>query len=313
MKLELIKKNISPLDVAFDSQASAEELDYFRFFNIDFENHFEGLSHNFGNIQSSGYDIAVHYYQLADAEGSCFIVHGYYDHSGLYGKIIEYCLKRKMSVVIFDLPGHGLSTGEQASINSFSEYQTVLSNVVEKLAKTAPKPWYAIGQSTGGAILMDFMLSAREPVFAKTVLLAPLLRPTRWPVLALAHNVVNLVTSHLSRRFVKNSHDVEFLEFLENRDPLQARKLSLQWVTAMKHWIKYFLHLRVSDEAPLIIQGKEDTTVDWQYNIQEIQKKFPNSKLYYLNNGRHHLANESEEIMLKTYSAMDMYFDVFIH
>lgn len=312
-KLEVLAGNIKRLDLSGDVEASESECEYFRHYGIDFENRFPELNHHFGCIESVPYSIAAHYYDLKDAEGTCFIVHGYYDHSGLYGRLIEYCLKRKLSVVIYDLPGHGLSSGEQANIPSFLDYQTVLSRVVDLFSPVAPRPWNAIGQSTGGAILMDFLLSAREPVFAKTVLLAPLVRPASWSRIVLLNRLVGVFVNRLTRRFAKNSHDNNFLEFLKNGDPLQSRYLPLTWVTALKQWINYFEHLRFVDYAPLIIQGKEDETVDWRYNVSAIQKKFPNSKLYYLQDGRHHLANEDEAILTKLYSAMDMYFDVFKH
>jgi lysophospholipase len=313
IKLKSLASNIKRLDLSGDVESTEFEREYFRYYGIAFEEKFPELKHSFGCVESAPHSIATHYYDLKDAEGTCFIVHGYYDHSGLYGRLIEYCLKRKLSVVIYDLPGHGLSSGERASISSFSEYQAVLSRVVELFTSVAPQPWNAIGQSTGGAIVMDFLLSAREPVFVNTVLLAPLLQPASWRRTILLHRLVSVFVNKLTRRFAKNSHDKSFLDFVKNGDPLQPRHLPLTWVTALKQWINYFEHLRFVDYAPLIIQGKEDETVDWKYNVPAIQKKFPNSKLYYLKDGRHHLANESEEILTNIYSAMDMYFDVFKH
>ncbi len=313
IKLEALAGNLRRLDLSGAAEVSDAEREYFRYYGIDFEDRFPELKHHFGSIESAPYSIAAHYYDLKDAEGTCFIVHGYYDHSGLYGRLIEYCLKRKLSVVIYDLPGHGLSSGERANISSFSNYQTVLSHVVDLFSSVAPLPWSAIGQSTGGAILMDFLLSARAPVFAKTVLLAPLVQPASWSRTILLHRIVSIFVNRLTRRFAKNSHDSHFLDFVKNSDPLQARYLPLTWVTALKQWINYFEHLRFVDYAPLIIQGKEDETVNWKYNVPLIQKKFPNSKLYYLKDGRHHLSNEDETILTKIYSAMDMYFDVFKH
>lgn len=311
IKLDELAGNIKRLDLSAEVAASESEREYFRHYGIDFEDRFPGLKHHFGCIDCASYSIAAHYYDIKEAEGTCFIVHGYYDHSGLYGRIIEYCLKRKLSVVVYDLPGHGLSSGEQSTIPSFSDYQAVLSDVVDWFSSVAPKPWNAIGQSTGGAILMDFLLSAREPLFAKTVLLAPLVRPVSWPRTKLFHRMAGVFFNKIPRRFAKNSHDNNFLEFLKTNDPLQSRHLPLTWVTALKQWINYFEHLRFVEYAPLIIQGKEDKTVDWKYNIPAIQKKFPNSKLYYVNEGRHHLSNEDELILTKLYAAMDIYFDVF--
>ena len=50
------------------------------------------------------------------------ISHGYYDHAGLYGHLIEHLLSRGWSVAIFDQIGHGLSSGSRAEIQHFDQY-----------------------------------------------------------------------------------------------------------------------------------------------------------------------------------------------
>ena len=311
MNLDALKAHIKLLDVSCKPATSDAERDYFRHYGINFEEQSDNVVHHFGHFQANHFDIVAHYFEHAQARATCFIVHGYYDHAGLYGKLIDYCLQRKYSVVIFDLPGHGLSTGERAAINSFADYQQALQSVLFKFDGVAPSPWYAIGQSTGSAILMDFILSGGGDAFAKTVLLAPLYRPAGWTAGRRLHTVVSPFLKRIRRKFANNSHDQQFLELLNYRDPLQSRYLSLRWVSALKNWMRHFDNLPVSDYAPLVIQGKEDTTVDWHHNLPVIEQKFPRAKIYFLREGRHHLANESEDIRGKIYSAMDLYFDNF--
>ena len=49
------------------------------------------------------------------------ISHGYYDHAGLYGYLIEHLLSRGWNVAIFDQIGHGLSSGSRAEIQDFDQ------------------------------------------------------------------------------------------------------------------------------------------------------------------------------------------------
>ena len=310
MNFKKLAADIKPLDLTLKPAISAAEQDYFRFYGLDFEARYVGLKHYFGHFPCGRFDIVAHYFEPKDAVKTCFIVHGYFDHAGLYKHIIEYCLQRNFAVVIYDLPGHGLSTGEPASIHNFSDYQDVLQHVVLYFKDVAPRPWYAIGQSTGAAILMDFLLSGGENVFTKTVLLAPLVRPKRWWLSKIAHSVVRYFVKNISRTFTANSHDHDFLEWVRNEDPLQSRFLPLQWVTALKQWLQYFYRLPAIDYTLLVIQGKQDDTVDWKYNLSAIQKKFNKARLFYINTGRHQLANESDEVRQLMYSAMDIYFDV---
>lgn len=309
MNLQSLKANIKTLDPSIAPATSDAERDYFRHYNINFEEQLADIKHHFGHLDCGRFDLVVHYYEPVDVVATCFILHGYFDHAGLYGHVIEYCLRRHYAVVIFDLPGHGLSTGEPGSIASFQDYQFALRSVMAFFDGVASQPWYAIGQSTGGAILMDLVLSNSDAPFERMVLLAPLYRPTGWTSGRIMHAFAYPLVKKLRRSFQPNSHDDRFLDFVEHRDPLQCRYLSLTWVAALKQWIKHFDKLPATSFAPLIVQGKRDGTVDWQRNLPVIQGKFPNATLFFIQQGFHHLANESDEIRNTMFSAIDLYLD----
>jgi alpha-beta hydrolase superfamily lysophospholipase len=309
MDIDALATHIKHLDLSVKPATSDGERDYFRHYRINIEENYPNVTHHFGHFPSGRFDIVAHYFELKGATQTCFILHGYYDHAGLYGHIIEYCIKKNFSVVIYDLPGHGLSTGKQACISDFSDYQSVLKDVISVFSKVAPKPWHVISQSTGAAVLMDYLLTEKESCFSKTVFLAPLLRPVQWRMSLVMYEMTKLCLKSVPRRFSSNSNDQSFIDFLKGRDPLQAQHLSMRWVGSLKRWIKRYKSLAPSDYAPLIIQGEKDGTVDWQRNIPQIKEKFPGAKVLYLKDGRHHLANESEEIREKVFSAMDIYFD----
>lgn len=309
LNLDELAAAIKTLDVTVTPSHSDVEKNYFRFYGINFEERYREVRHYFGHFPCGRFDTVAHYYQHQNARGTCFLVHGYYDHSGLYGHLIDYCLKRQLSVVIYDLPGHGLSMGQRASIDDFAQYQEVLLGVLSYFKPHVATPWYAIGQSTGAAILMDFLLSGGRDVFSKTVLLAPLVRPALWPLSSLAHSVASIFVRHIKRQFKANSHDTQFSDFLATQDPLQCKVLPMQWISALKRWLRYFIRLPAIEYRLLIIQGKQDTTVDWQFNLPVVLKKFINAKVFYLKNARHQLVNESEAIRMRMYSAMDLYFD----
>ncbi|MDB6063411.1 MAG: hypothetical protein JWM78_3514 [Verrucomicrobiaceae bacterium] len=310
---ERLHQQIRAFSVAEPFQPGDAERDYFRYYHIDFENSIDGVEHYFGHFNSGKYDIVVHYYaRAANAEikpaGTCFIFHGYFDHAGLYGHVIQYCLQRNLNVVIYDLPGHGLSTGERNSIPAFSDYVAVMKDCLKLFQDVAPAPWHAIGQSTGAGILMDYQLQELAPGFDKIVLLAPLVRAAEWRFIKLAYWVGQKFLERVPRRFAVNSNNKDFLNFLEHADPLQTRYISVRWVDAMLRWESRFDHFNPSDKAVLILQGQRDTTVDWRYNIPFIRKKFPKAKYLPLQDAYHQLVNESPEILAKVFAAMDMYF-----
>ncbi|MGK0500939.1 MAG: lysophospholipase [Oceanicoccus sp.] len=310
MNFDHLSELIKPFDLTVAPDFSAPEQEYFRFYGINFEEKIEHVKHYFGHFDSGPFKLVAHYFQHQQATRTCFILHGYYDHSGLFGHVINYCLQRKISVVIFDLPGHGLSTGPRATIDSFEQYQHALRDLVLLFNDKSPQPWYAIGQSTGASILIDFILSGGDDIFKKAVLLAPLVKPRRWRSSQALHAVCQPFVERVTRRFAINSHDQKFLDFLKNEDPLQSKELPLQWVAALQQWIPQFIHKPPLRFSPLIIQGKQDKTVDWKFNVPLIKQKFPNAKSYYLQRGRHQLVNESEEIRAPMFTAIDLYFDV---
>ncbi|WP_426415387.1 alpha/beta hydrolase [Aestuariirhabdus sp. LZHN29] len=254
-----------------------------------------------GYFEHQGQRIALYRFRPLQARGSCFLLHGYYDHVGLYGHLIRFLLGQGFEVVAIDLPGHGLSEGERASIKEFCHYRQLLGELVSNAARDGlPRPWVAMGQSTGAGILADFVLSADATSKAKAhspfdqlVMLAPLLRPHRWPLARIAHCLLNPLIREIPRSYSRNSSDEAFLDFVRYRDPLQPRILPLAWVAALGRWIPRMLAASPSQCASLIVQGEADQTVDWRFNIPVYTRLFPAAKVLYLPQAGHHLANES--------------------
>ena len=88
-------------------------------------------------------------------------------------------------------------------------------------------------------------------------------------------------------------------------DPLQARILPVAWVQAMVDWFKRFERYPTSQLAPRLIQGDCDRTVDWKYNIEIYERRYPRATHLILPGGRHHLANESLEIRKQMWDFLD--------
>ncbi len=265
--------------------------------------------HRWGVLHTGDYTIACHYWHpVVAAKGTVFLVHGYFDHVGLYGHLVHYLLARDYSVVAFDLPGHGLSSGERVSIASFDHYAEVFDAVLTRAAAHFPRPWRAVGQSTGGAVILKCLLEQRgdTPQFAHIALLAPLVHPYRWTWNKLVYLVAHRFIKRIGRKFVTNSGNRAFLQFLSGQDPLQDRYIPLEWIGAMKRWTENFRRLPVSSFPVCIVQGDRDTTLDWRYNLKVLAHKLPNAKIHIVPGARHHLANETPELRSQIFAAMDL-------
>jgi len=267
-----------------------------------------------GVLESGGFRLFCQYYASCDqaSRGTVFVVHGYYDHAGLYGRLLQHLLALGFGVVLFDLPGHGLSSGARASIEAFGQYADALETVLQQAATDAlPQPWHLLGQSTGSSVAMDYTLRHCKPgseSVDKVVLLAPLVRPYQWWRGRALHAVLKHFVAGIPRSFVDNSHDETFLHFVRVLDPLQSRQLSARWVSALKQWMPEFESAPTCVAALEVIQGTGDTTVDWVYNLQAIARRFPRARFTKIVGARHHLVNEGAPWQQQLFAILDKVF-----
>ncbi len=287
-------RELPRFDWAGPGRTSALERAYRSYYGIDCSDLGVAVQ-QLGTLEVAGYRLALHYWAPARPRGTLFLLHGYYDHQGLYRHLIRFFLQQNLAVVGFDLPGHGLSTGARAVIGDFAEYQTALEGVLAFCAHL-PRPWYGFGQSTGGAIWIDYLTRTGGTGFAQVFLFAPLVRPVKWRIGRLSYYLARPFVRHVVRHFSENTQDPSFREFLELHDPLQPRLLPVTWVGALNRWIARIERRAPVAFRPLIVQGQQDHTVDWQHNLPVLERLFQQPDIHLLPDARHHLANEIESI-----------------
>lgn len=286
----------------------AEAEEYCRFYGLDlWVEHPEVLYHQ-GALDAGGHRVVAHYYRMPQAKGTVFILHGYFDHVGLYSQLIDRCLGAGFDVLAYDQPGHGLSSGTPASIGSFVEYQAVLTDVLAAVGDKVRSPWYAVGQSTGGGVLIDYLLSNHHDqassAFRRVVLLAPLVRPAGWLGAKVLHSLAKPFMRRWGRLFSENSGNSRFLRFLKEADPLQARAVHVDWVSALRQWVPHIEASRPVDFPVTVVQGEKDLTVDWQHNLRIIRNKFSAVKELRIPDGRHHLVNEAQDLQATVFNTI---------
>ncbi|CAA0079991.1 Phospholipase YtpA [BD1-7 clade bacterium] len=284
------------LDSAPLSSAQAE---YCQYYGLDFLHKGLCKHHHFGRLDLASFHIAVQYFRCEKPKGTVVINHGYLDHSGLYRHPITALLTANFNVLIYDLPGHGLSSGARVSIDSFADYQRVLTALLAELDLAMPRPLHLLGQSTGGAITMDYLLNNPRHGFNSAVLLAPLVQPTGWPFIRAQLALVSPWLRQVPRRFKDNSNDAKFRYFLAQKDPLQSQWISLKWLKALRAWIPNFVRSDRSSLPVLVIQGDADTTVRWRVNLPIIESLFRRSRPVILHGAMHQLANEAVRYRLR--------------
>lgn len=287
VSLPLFGSNLAP-------QAYPLLSDYLDFYHFDVVTEQVNAHYQMGMLNIHSRRICIHHWQCPNALGTVFVVHGLFDHSGLYLHLIKTLVEQGYSVVSIDLPGHGLSEGAAAEIGDFDEYAQVIAECSHYFQTLAPQPFAIVGQSTGGAaILKQLFNTPSTSPFVQATLLAPLIKPSQWPIVATSYYLFKPFMQKVPRGFQENSHDPNFNKFLRHQDPLQCRHISVRWVGAMVSWVKTFPTMPILNHPLTIIQGSADNTVHWRWNIKQIQQHFPQVEVHMIDGAMHHLSNEA--------------------
>ena len=74
----------------------------------------------------------------------------------------------------------------------------------------------------------------------------------------------------------------------------------------MVKWISEIEHHPGSPFPINIIQGEEDGTLDWRYNVKLFEEKFPNMTLNLIKGAGHHMVNEREDLREKIFAKLKL-------
>ncbi|SDH42433.1 Lysophospholipase, alpha-beta hydrolase superfamily [Alteribacillus persepolensis] len=269
----------------------------------------EGVEHEWLPFQDTFLSVQLFCQQQKETNTTTILfIHGLFDHTGTNAPFIKHLLDKGYQVAAFDLPGHGLSGGERFQISSFQEYQSALQTVMGKLKDWGVSNMHAVGHSTGGAVLAEYVLTnTSSSPFQKVGLISPLIRSNQWWISKSFTPIISLFRKQLPRKFRMNAGNKEFMQKIKN-DPLQGKIISLEWVQAMFEWEKQLTQHHPVDKDILIIQGTNDQTVDWKHNMKAYAALFPNSKRLLVDEGNHHLINEKMEKRSLVYQLLTEYF-----
>ncbi len=297
-----LRDQLPRLDFSGEGPLLPELQDYRNYYNLHFP---LAEKTGVGTFMAAGFELVGQYWLVARPRGTLFICHGYFDHTGIYGAAIRFGLERGLNVVIFDFPGHGLSSGEPVAIDTFLQYRQVLDSLLQIARDKLPGPWHVMGQSTGGAAVLAYLQYSVWQPFEKVFLLAPLVRPARWHLRKWMFYLGRFFMVAPNRGFNINTHDAEFARRQAHRDPLQSHVMSMRWLGAMVDWLHAFPKTARNEKRILVLQGTDDETVSWRYNMRVIGDRFPNSKRVIIRGARHQMINETQPYRHQILQALD--------
>ena len=267
---------------------------------------FGGVEYEPISFQSSGYQITGHIFKPKQAVGSVFCLHGYMNHSVQMKQLIRFLTGKNYAVAVFDLPGHGLSSGKRGDIENFSQYTKALQDFIDAAEQKLPRPYNIIGFSTGASIVIDYLLCDKPDIFDKVILAAPLVRYFGYQKANPLLKFYSVLGRDLPRIPQNVTSDARYKKLI-NKDKLQVKWVPVNWVNALHQWIDKIEKLQPSQKPIKIIQGTGDKTVSFRFNLEFLKTKFDEIDLTIIENARHELFNESEELRNQVFSQIFNY------
>jgi alpha-beta hydrolase superfamily lysophospholipase len=284
-----VRREMVPLNLKTPYHPTKEIEAYFQFYQLDDPD----VEHYFGTIVSENSALAAHVFIPTNPRGTLFLIHGYFDHTGTFSKLIAAGLAHHYAVVSWDLPGHGISSGDRTDTGSFDRCARQFVDIVQRSETELPKPFHLISHSTGCSIAIEYIHNSSTNAFDQVVFLAPLIRHAHWGFGKFGYFIANPFSNKIRRRDKKNTSDTEYLAFVK-QDPLHSGILSFEYLEDLYAWEKQVQNDSVWPGSVLIIQGDRDTVVDWKYNLEFLRKKIKHPEVHLISGARHQLTNESD-------------------
>ncbi len=298
-----LKNSLLPLTEDPGGFPSFKELDFLRHYGAGPLQE----QYRMGFFESDGKKLAAYLFFPSGDEvrGTVFLLHGYLDHTLSNTTMIQFLVDSGYAVAGFDLPGHGLSEGESADIGDFSEYSLALRNFLAlcrgELAPLLPGPSSVVAHSTGCSIILEY-LEEYEDSFDRIIFAAPLVYSVGWQFTALGLAIAEPFADSVFRRFGGSTSNRSHEEFVKNYDPLQSHSVPFSWIYAHHNWIERIVDIQEHPGTVLnILQGEEDSVVDYSDNMEFLTEKYPDSRVFYFPDGEHSLFNEPLEIRTQVF------------
>jgi len=256
------------------------------------------------------YQIFSQYWKTEEKlKANILLVHGLGEHSGRYAThFAEFFTNEGFSILTFDLPGHGKSSGKRGHIEKDDDFNKIINSVINYLRVSDPiVPIFLYGHSLGGLIVLDYLLE-EKPQIKGVISTAPVLdtfKPIAPAKVKLAKKMKNILPSlsldsGLDRSQLSRDEDVISAY---NEDPLVHGATSARLGSYIIERGKYVLENLVDIELPSLVMVGTDEGIVSVNAINQFCESSPNCTKKIWKGLYHELHNEPEKSDVMQYTA----------
>jgi alpha-beta hydrolase superfamily lysophospholipase len=204
--------------------------------------------------------LAINVFQPpGDSQGTLMLLHGYMAHAGDFAFTLGWFASRGWTVVTLDLPGHGLSEGKRADIDSFADYGDAVTVWMNWIFEQGwPGPTVLLAHSLGSAAGLEAL---RRPGATRpdlVIFCAPLLRTNWYPALSLADWTIGGWIAFMAQTFGQGDWEPR-----------------VHWFQALGRWLSDLDQQGPIDLPLWIYSGDHDSVVDADWNRWKYHKLVP--------------------------------------
>jgi lysophospholipase len=270
-----------------------------------------------------------------EARGTVVILGGRGDFMERYFETARDLVAMGFHVASLDLRGQGGSDRQHADrmrnhVRRFSEYDTDVRTLMRDLVKPrCPPPYFALGHSTGGNVLLRLL--RRDRLFARVVVCSPLLGILygKWPKPIAAALVFLACTLGLGWLFLpgQRKRPLGRRDFgvypltsdqrrwqrdsgiLEEAPQLGIGAPTFSWLRAARRSIAELRRLgsRSKLTAPVLILAAGDERIVDTGAIRAFTGRVPGVALCFIPDAQHELLSERDEIRRQVLAAIDAF------
>ena len=269
----------------------------------------------FTHTTSDGLRLSGHIHIPENPRAVMSLVHGFGEHQGRYGPMVQHLNDAGIAVVTMDLRGHGISEGKRGVCKDYALMIDDVGAQIRKGARTLPNlPQYLYGHSMGGGIVLRFASDAgRAAELSGLIVSAPLIK------LPKALPKAQITAVKLLRRFAPNmtipnpiaGDQISTLPDEQARyesDELNHDRLGIGLALDMIENGEIVLSRAENFSRPILLVHAKNDQLTASSASEEFASRAPNCDLHIFENCEHELHNDIARS--EVYGLMTRFMDI---